>query len=173
MTTTAGTRSLFEAAYADLAHELRTTRRVLERVPGEHLAWRPHERSMSLAELATHIANVVFWLRVTAERSEFDLASMPPRAAAASRDELIRLFDDNVAALEDALAALDDAALAEDWTLLRGGTPILRQPRGALLRMMGISHLVHHRGQLAVYLRLLDVPVPAIYGPSADEQGGA
>lgn len=164
---------LRDAMLGDLDHELRTTRRILERVPDEHLGWRPHEKSMSLAELATHIANVVYWQSVMVERSEFDLASTPRRSPVESTDELMRTFDDNVASLQRGLSGVDDAALGEAWTLLHGGTQLLRQPRGSLLRSMGINHLVHHRGQLTVYLRLLDVPVPGAYGPSADEQPGS
>jgi uncharacterized damage-inducible protein DinB len=170
MTSESATPSLRQVALGDFEHELRTTRRVLERVPDEHLGWKPHPKSMSLGELATHIANLIRWQIITVQQSEFDVASIPPIGGATSRDEVLKSFDDHAATLQEALSTMDDAALGEMWTLLRNGQPLLRQPRGALLRSMGISHIVHHRGQLSVYLRLLDVSVPPIYGPSADEQ---
>jgi uncharacterized damage-inducible protein DinB len=169
-TRTAGP-SLRDLAVGDLEQELRTTRRLLERVPDEHLDWKPHPKSMSLGSLATHIANLLFWQTTTVQQSEFDLAGgPPPLASLASREELLRRFDENAAALKQAVSAMDDAALGEPWTLRRGEQTLLRLPRAAVLRTMGISHIIHHRGQLSVYLRLLDVPLPPIYGPTADEQ---
>jgi len=158
-------------ALGDLENELGTTRRVLERLSDEHLGWKPHAKSMSLGELAAHVANLVAWQVVTVEQSELDLAAAPPPiGGATSRDEVLKTFDENVVALKRAVAGMDDAALGEKWTLRNGEHVVLNLPRAAVMRTMGISHIVHHRGQLSVYLRMLDVPVPAIYGPSADER---
>jgi uncharacterized damage-inducible protein DinB len=169
--TNLATPALSQAALGDLAHEVSTTRRVLERVPEEHFAWRPHEKSMSLGGLALHLANLLSWQRTIVQDREFDLAATPPPATTepASHEELLQRFDENAAALSEALAGAAEGALAEPWTLRRGEQVIMQQPRAAILRSMGISHMVHHRGQLTVYLRLLDVPVPGVYGPSADE----
>ncbi len=167
----AGDISLRQLTLGDLDHELASTRRVLERVPEEHLAWRPHEKSWSLGELAFHLANLAYWQISIVREDEFDLASAPPPAVggAKSCEELLRTFEASASALQDALSRLDDAALGAPWTLRRGEQVLIRRRRGAVLRGMGISHMIHHRGQLTVYLRLLDVPVPGLYGPSADE----
>ena len=162
--------SLKRAALGDLAHEISTTRRVLERVPDEHLSWKPHAKSFSLGHLALHIANLLLWQITTVRQDGLDLATLPQgQPEPSSRDEVLRRFDENAATLREAMESLDDAALQEPWTLRRGDHVVFQQPRLAVLRGMGISHLVHHRGQLSVYLRLLDVPVPPIYGPTADE----
>ena len=158
------------AALADLQHEIATTR-LLERVPDEHLDWKPHPKSVSLGGLAVHLVNLPHWSTMILQQDELDVAAPgPPRSEGPSgRDEVLRAFDDNAARLQSALESADAGALGEEWTLRRGDHVIFRQPRAAVLRGMGISHMIHHRGQLSVYLRLLDVPVPPIYGPSADE----
>lgn len=157
-------------------HEMATTRRVLERVPDAHRDWRPHEKSWPLGGLAIHVANVPFWQQVTLETSELDLA--PPGGPAfdspvfTSTAAALALFDRNVAGARAALAAASDADLAAPWTLAKGGRAVFTLPRVAAIRTFVLSHLIHHRGQLTVYLRLKDVPLPAIYGPSADDAGG-
>ncbi len=171
MTDPSAVPSLKRLALGDLWHELATTRRLLERVPDEHLSWRPHARSFTLGQLAGHISNLLFWQRTTIQQDEFDLASVPPGGAhvPAGREELLRLFDENVAALRAAMEGMEDSALSDPWTLTRAGEVVLQMPRLAVIRGMGINHLVHHRGQLSVYLRLLDIPLPPMYGPTADE----
>ena len=166
--------TLKNLAVGDLTHELSTTRRVLERLPDEHFGWKPHEKSMSLGGLAAHITNLVFWQRGILESDAFDFASAPPRpqATPSSRDEILRAFDENAAALKAALEQTDEEALGRTWTLTRGEQVMMSRPKAAALRSMGLSHMIHHRGQLGVYLRLLDVPVPPMYGPTADERGG-
>jgi len=169
--TTTTTSALKRTILGDLDHELANTRRVLERVPDEHFDWQPHEKSMTLGALCAHLENILHWQRMILEKDEFDLAaSPPPRTIPATRDELLRGFDERKAALDEAVARIDDASFGRTWTLRKGDQVIFAQPKAAILRGMGISHMVHHRGQLSVYLRLLDVPVPAVYGPSADEQ---
>lgn len=158
-------------AFGDLDAELSSTRRILERVPDEHLGWKPHEKSMSLGDLAAHIANLVYWTTAIAGRDEYDLASGPakqesPKSAA----DIVDSFDRNAASLKQATAPLGPAELGATWTFRNGEQVIMAMPRAAAIRTMGISHIAHHRGQLSVYLRLLDVPVPGLYGPSADER---
>jgi uncharacterized damage-inducible protein DinB len=151
--------------------EMSTTRRVLERVPDDKLAWKPHDRSWSMGMLASHIANLVKWTDVTMNATEFDLASVTPEQmnqAAASRAELLSWFDANIASARQALAK-SDADYSVPWTLKTGTTVYFTRPRAACVRSFVLNHIVHHRGQLSVYLRLNDIPVPSIYGPSADE----
>ena len=170
--TTPTSPSLKDLSVGDLAHELATTRRVLERLPGEHLTWKPHEKSMSLGALAAHIANLAFWQRGILQSDEFNFADAPPppQGVPESRDEILRTFDENAAALQSALEETGEEALGRTWTLRRGEQVMMSRPKAAALRNMGISHMIHHRGQLSVYLRLLDVPVPPMYGPTADER---
>lgn len=163
--------SLKQVAAGDLPHELATTHRVLERIPDAHLGWKPHEKSMSLAELAGHLTNLLMWQRSIIEDDFYDLAANPePAEPPATRDEILRTFDAYREALLSAFDRLEAGALHQPWSLRHGDQVIFTQPRGAVLRSFGLNHLVHHRGQMSVYLRLLGIPVPAIYGPSADER---
>jgi len=157
----------------ELEQEAQTTRRVLERVPEGKMSWRPHEKSMSLGDLATHLGNIPSWTKNTFEMDELDVA--PPGAPpyrleqAKSRDELLNAFDKNVSEARAALEAASDENWQGKWSLLMTGKTIFTLPRPAVFRGFIMSHSIHHRAQLGVYLRLLDVPVPSIYGPSADE----
>jgi len=163
---------LRDALLAELTQEMKVTRRTLERLPDDKLGWRPHERSWTLGELATHLATIPHWAMVAVERDSFDVATgqeegkrEPPGTTA----EILALFDANLTAAEGALQAVDEAKMGDPWSLENGGEVVFTVPRGAVLRNMILNHAIHHRGQLTVYMRLLDVPVPAIYGPSADE----
>lgn len=161
---------LKQIALGDVEQELASTRRLLERVPDEHMGWKPHERSWTLGELTGHIANLPLWFSMTTEGDEVDLdAGPPPVEPPADRDELLRRWDETSAGARHALLRMPDAALGDDWTLRAGETVYFTIPRGAALRSFVVSHLCHHRGQLTVYLRLLDVPLPPLYGPTADE----
>lgn len=167
------TPSIRRLALADLEHEMAQTRRVLERVPDEHFDWKPHEKSSSLGKLAAHIANLPWLARAALRGDELDVATVPrpdPAAAPKNREEILAKFDAELAELSAALDAADDATLMQRWTLRNGERVVLTLPRMGAIRGMGISHVIHHRAQLTVYLRLLDVPVPGLYGPSADEQ---
>lgn len=156
--------------YADLDLELAATRRVLERVPFEHWDWRPHEKSFTLGRLATHLAELPRFAEVMATTDELDMAQgMDAPPTVASRDELLALFDARAASMRAIVAGLDAERLAGHWKLRVGDAVYLDAPRALLLRQHGISHPVHHRAQLTVYLRLLGVPVPGLYGPSADD----
>lgn len=167
--------SLSEMILPEFEQEMANTRRTLERVPDEKFEWKPHEKSSSLGGLATHLANIPSWTTHTFEKDELDIA--PPGAPpfrleqAKSTADLLESFDKNVADARATLAAATDERWFGKWSLLRGGAPIMTLPRAAVMRGFVLSHLIHHRAQLGVYLRLLDVPVPAIYGPSADEGG--
>ncbi|MCR8635515.1 MULTISPECIES: DinB family protein [Paenibacillus] len=155
----------------DAMHELTTTRRILERLPEEHMAWKPHEKSMTLGGLATHLINLLNWQIAIFQYPEFDLSTVPLRREALERRaDVLEEFDANISKLEKLIAECDEKSLGEEWTLRHGDHIILRQPRAIAFRTFGLSHMVHHRAQLGVYLRLLDVPVPGLYGPTADEQ---
>ncbi|HEX3644347.1 MAG TPA: DinB family protein [Vicinamibacterales bacterium] len=146
--------TIAELLLPEVDQEIATTRRVLERVPDDKLGWKPHDKSWSMGDLASHLANLIKWTGYTMNRTEFDLAAVPPEElnqAASSRTQLLEWFDANAAAARQALAK-GDADYVVPWSLKQG-----------------LNHLVHHRAQLAVYLRLNNIPVPAMYGPSADE----
>ncbi|WP_040952198.1 DinB family protein [Gorillibacterium massiliense] len=156
----------------DAMHELATTRRILERLPEEHISWKPHVKSMTLGGLATHLINLLNWQIAIFLYPEFDLSTVPlRREALIKREDLLEEFDANVSKLEKLLAECDEKTLGEEWTLRNGDHIILRQPRAIALRSFGLSHMIHHRAQLGLYLRLLDIPMPGFYGPSADEEG--
>lgn len=169
MTDTASAPSLKQLALGDLAHELETTRRVLERVPELHLDWKPHAKSFSLGQLATHLTQIPYWVTITLTQDELDAAAAPRIEPPATVEELMRRFDENAAGARESLANADESTFGQNWTLRAGDHVILTMPRLAVLRSFCISHMIHHRGQMSVYLRLLDVPVPSIYGPTADE----
>lgn len=157
----------------DVAQEMASTRRILERIPDEHLAWRPHEKSMTLGGLATHLINLLNWQIAIFQYSEFDLSTVPfKREALAKGTDMLEEFDTNVSRLDKLISECDETRLEEEWTLRHGDHIILREPRAIALRTFGLSHMIHHRGQLSVYLRLLDIPVPGLYGPSADDEAG-
>jgi uncharacterized damage-inducible protein DinB len=159
----------------EFEQEMANTRKTLERVPEDKLAWKPHEKSFSLGGLATHVSNLPSWTTYTFEKDELDIA--PPGQEsfrvpeAKSRQELLDNFDKNLAAARAALNGATDERWNAPWSLLKGGAKIMTLPRTAVMRSFVMNHLIHHRAQLGVYLRLLDVPVPSIYGPSADEGG--
>jgi uncharacterized damage-inducible protein DinB len=151
-------------------HEMGTTRRLLERLPDDRLTWKPHEKSMSLGVLATHLSHIPEWAGTIMNESSYDLAGGRPSVEPkSSRADILAHFDQTT---REARAAMDklDGCWTAMWTLKREGHEIFTLPRIAAFRSFVLSHLIHHRGQLSVYLRLNDVPVPAIYGPSADEE---
>jgi uncharacterized damage-inducible protein DinB len=154
---------------AEYDHEMGTTRKLLERLPEAQLLWKPHEKSMSLGGLATHVANIPQWADLILNEPFFDLASAPPSPEAkTSREDILNVFDEST---RRARASMDksDAEYAARWALKRAGHEMFSMPRITAFRSFVLSHIIHHRGQLSVYLRLNNVPVPAIYGPSADE----
>jgi uncharacterized damage-inducible protein DinB len=157
--------------YADLDLELTATRRILERVPFEHWNWKPHEKSMALGQLARHLAELPHFAEQMATTDELDMAKEPYKPSVVKdREELLALFDERAARMREVVRSLDEQQLAGHWRLKMGDQVFLDAPRSLLLRQHGISHPVHHRAQLGVYLRLLNVPIPGLYGPSADER---
>ena len=165
--------AISEALLPEWDQEAAGTRKTLERVPEDKFGWKPHPRSATMAWLAGHIANLPSWVIHTLEKDSLDIA--PPGGGnfqapePKTRQELLAMFDRNVAAARDAISRASDEHLMRPWTLLSGGRALLTLPRVAVLRSFVFNHSIHHRAQLGVYLRLNDVPVPALYGPSADE----
>jgi uncharacterized damage-inducible protein DinB len=162
-----------EALLPEFDHEMANTRKTLERCPAEKFDFKPHPKSFSMGSLATHIANMPGWGTDALDKESFDVAPIgaPPfkEDPAKTTKELLERFDKGVAQAREALAKSSDEQLRQPWSLLAGGQTIFTMPRVAVLRAMILSHMIHHRAQLGVYLRLNDIPVPAIYGPSADE----
>jgi uncharacterized damage-inducible protein DinB len=161
--------TIVDSLIPEFDHEMATTRKVLERVPEERFDWKPHEKSFSLGVLATHVATLPTWGTETLTRSEINLVGNNPPTAAPSKNELLTTFDKNVADAREALAGKTDPELMAMWSLKRNGKTVFSMPKTTVLRSFVLNHLIHHRAQLTVYLRLLDIPVPSIYGPSADE----
>src|SRR5438270_1957559 len=163
-----------DAFLPEFDQEMKTTRALLERVPVEKSDWKPHTKSTALGALAVHLANLAGFGDMIVNQDGRDFAAPAQAAARASanqqrtRDELLRLFDENVAKSRAALQSLQDKDLGKTWTLSNGGQVIIALPRAAVLRTLLMNHIIHHRGQLSVYLRLNDVPLPSIYGPTAD-----
>jgi uncharacterized damage-inducible protein DinB len=160
---------MIEGLLAELEQEAQTTRRVLERIPQAHLSWKPHPKSMSLGQLALHVATVP---GNVAELAAMDTVPVPPnfiQAEASSAAELVPALTDSVAKARRTLAGFDDAKMGAMWRLQRGGTDIMAMPRVAFVRAIMLNHWYHHRGQLLVYLRMLNQSVPSVYGPTADE----
>ncbi len=166
--------SISQSFLLEIDQEMAKTRTSLERVPKDRADFAPHEKSMTLGKLAMHLAEMVGWGADTLTSTEFDVS--PPDGPAyqsptfTTREELLAIFDANLERLRSGVAKLEDDAWAEIWTLKGGDQVYFSMPRGAVMRVMILNHLIHHRAQLGVYLRLLGVPVPAIYGPTADEQ---
>ena len=158
-----------DALLPEFDHETANTRRLLERVPMEKGDWKPHPKSTALAALATHVATLPGWVKPTIQQDSIDLANAAPPAPATTREELLALFDRSVAEGRAALAAADNDALMQPWSLRSGDRVFFTMPKAAVLRSFVMNHSVHHRAQLGVYLRLNDVPLPGMYGPSADE----
>ena len=158
-----------EGLLVEFDHEMATTRKLLERLPDDKLAWKPHEKSMSLGGLATHLGNIPHWAGAILNDAFFDLAGAPPNLQEkTSRAEILAAFDQATKQTRTAMDKTDPEYLSM-WALKRGGQELFSMPRVAAFRTFVLYHIVHHRGQLSVYLRLNDIPVPAIYGPTADE----
>jgi uncharacterized damage-inducible protein DinB len=164
--------ALKDTLLPEFDHEMAVTRRLLERVPFADAGWKPHPKSMSLGELASHLADIPGWTSVLLRSSGFDMdgAGGGGPKQQPTHEALLAAFDANVRSARDLIADTSDAQFMEPWTLRGGGQEIFTQPKVGVLRGWLFSHSIHHRGQLSVYLRLRDVPVPAIYGPSADER---
>lgn len=160
-----------DAFIAELKHEGSLTRKMLERVPLDKKDWKPHEKSMSIGRLSTHIAELIHWASriVAADEFDFATASFKPNVAS-TQDELLGIFDQNLETAIRDLSSMSDEDFNKIWTVKRGEVVVMSIPKKVAVRGWAISHQIHHRGQLSVFLRLLDVPVPGMYGPSADER---
>lgn len=162
-----------ESILPEFDHEMATTRKLLERIPEGRAAWKPHAKSMSLGHLGVHVSQLPLWGAITMRQTELDMS--PPGGPAYKTPEfestaaLLSTFDEHVRQAREAIAAASDPDFMVPWTLKNAGQTVFTMPRVACLRTFVVNHLIHHRGQLSVYLRLSDVPVPSIYGPSADE----
>jgi uncharacterized damage-inducible protein DinB len=165
--------SLSESLLPEFDREMANTRKTLERVPDDKWDWKPHEKSTAMGGLATHLTNITLWAIFTIDNDSIDLAPggkpLPGAELVKSQAELLELFDNNAAKARAAIAGASDADLSKPWTLKANDKEIFTLPKIAVLRSFIMNHMIHHRAQLGVYLRLNDLPVPAIYGPSADE----
>ena len=159
------------ALLAELKHEASNTRKMLQRVPSDNLQWKPHEKSFSIGYLASHIANIPVWTGRIIEADEFDFGKTnftTPQGVSA--EDIVEKFDKNLADAIKILEATSDDELNKPWSMRNGDHVFFTTPKKVNLRNFLLNHVVHHRGQLSVYLRLLDIPVPGMYGPSADEK---
>ena len=159
------------ALIGELKHEAASTRKILERIPADKLSWRPHDKSMQLGRLAKHVAELNLWVARIINSDEFDFATanfnndVPENVG-----QILSIFDEKIAEATGALETVTDDALNTKWLVKRGGHVMFELPKKVALRSFAYNHIYHHRGQLSVYLRLLDVSVPGMYGPSADER---
>jgi uncharacterized damage-inducible protein DinB len=162
--------SIAEAMIGEFTQESASTRKMLERLPEDKFAWKPHEKSMSLGHLGAHLAEIPEWAATIVNDESFDMASVDFKPKVFSnKQELLECFDKNVESFQSVLKGQTDEHLFTNWKLMQGDQVAVDMMRAACLRGFVLSHLIHHRGQLSVYLRENDVPLPAIYGPSADE----
>ncbi len=166
--------SMSQALLPELDQEIGKTRKVLERLPMERFDWKPHEKSFSLGELGNHTARILGWGTQTLVTESFEMEpegeeGPPEPPVARDRASLLAAFDEGASEFRKAVEGATDEALMAPWSLYQKGQALFTLPRMAVIRSMIMNHLIHHRGQLSVYLRMNDVPVPSIYGPSADE----
>lgn len=164
-----------DATLPEFEREAASTRRVLERIPADKWNWKAHDKSNTIGWNANHLAEIIGWVEGTLTRNDWNLAPAdgePYQSPALETPEaVLALFDSNVAAAKAAIANVDDASVGETWRLLRGRQVMIELPRAAVIRTFILNHLIHHRAILTVYLRLNDLAVPAVYGPSGDEEG--
>jgi uncharacterized damage-inducible protein DinB len=167
----AESRNISQSILPEFDHEMANTRKSLERVPEGKLGFKPHPKSMTLGCLATHLATINHWTEAIVGTDSFDVSTAPPTPECKTTAEALAAFDQNTAAARKVIAGATDGQLMKPWTLLANGQTIFTLPKVAVLRSFIMNHAIHHRAQLGVYLRLNDVAVPSIYGPSADEGG--
>ena len=162
--------SLSQSLLPEFDQEMAGTRKMLERVPDGKFDWKPHDKSMTISRLVSHIANIPSWASYTLDREKLVLGPDIKSAVATTQAELLEIFDRHVPSARQAIDGASDEDLHKIWSLEMNGKIITSMPRIAVLRGMVMNHMIHHRGQLSVYLRLNEIPVPGLYGPSADEQ---
>jgi len=161
--------AFIDALLPEFDHEMGTTRRLLERVPDEHLGWKPHDRSMTLGRLATHVAEIPEWSARVLDHDEMNITGSYQPRQGQSQSAILAVFDAASAEARKKLATKTDGELLAPWSFKRDGKTLFTMPKAAVIRSMVLNHLIHHRGQLSVYLRLKNVPLPPMYGPTADE----
>ncbi len=167
--------SLSQSILPEFDHEMANTRKVLERIPDDKLDWKAHPKSNSMGWVGMHLAEIPGWVAITLNQDNMDVdppGGQPYRTPSAqSRGEILRRFDENVASARAVIAGTSDEQFMKPWSLLKGGQTMFTLPRIGVLRSFVLNHNIHHRAHMCVYLRLNDIPVPALYGPSADESG--
>lgn len=162
--------TLGQTLAAELKHEAATTRKMLERVPEDKFDWQPHEKSMKLGRLATHVAEISHWVNATLTQDEMDFATSDYKPSTANTAQaLVEILDKTVGEATELLENVSDEDIKKKWRLRSGEKIFFELPKIAVIRSLVLNHLIHHRGQLSVYLRLNDVPLPGVYGPTADE----
>ena len=163
-----------ETLLPEFDQEMANTRKVLERVPTAKFSWRPHPKSFEFGALASHIVNMTDWADITIKQNSFDVAPVGGQSyqnpSYKSTQDLVAAFDKGVSQARAAIAGADDGAMTAPWSLLAGGQTVMTMPRAAVIRSFVMNHIIHHRAQLTVYMRMNEIPVPGLYGPSADEQ---
>jgi len=166
--------SIAQSILPEFEHEMAGTRKTLERIPDDKLDWKAHPKSNTIGWVAAHLAEIPGWAEGTLTKDSWDINPVggepykTPKAT--SRKQVLEIFDKNVAAAKKAIAATKDEAFLKEWSLLSAGKPMMTMPRIAVIRGFVLNHMIHHRAHLCVYLRLNDIPVPALYGPSGDEK---
>lgn len=169
-TAAASSNNIAAALIGEMQHEAIATRACLERIPAEKFDWKPHEKSMSFGKLASHVAEMFAWTPTTLQQAELDFSKIEYKPhEPTTTEDLLEYLDKNVAEAIDALRNTPDEQFMDNWTMRNGETVYFTMPKVAVMRSFVMNHIVHHRGQLSVYLRLNDIAVPSIYGPSADE----
>lgn len=167
--------SLAQSFAAEFDHEIVGTRKHIANLTDDKLGWKPHEKSFTAGQLANHLVNLLEWLRLTAEADSFDLAPLdeepwrPPELTSVA--EILAAFDAKVPTARGSLLAISNEDMHKTWSLLKAGEVVMAMPRIACVRSFILNHMIHHRAQLGVYLRINDLPVPGVYGPSADDAG--
>lgn len=171
MSEAATAHNISSAFIAEMEQEAAVARKCLERIPADKFGWKPHEKSMGFGQLASHVAEMFGWTPATLQQAELDFAKWDYKPfEPQSTEELVEFLDKNVAEAIDTLRNTPDSVYMENWTMRNGEQIYFTLPKAAVMRSFVMNHIVHHRGQLSVYLRLNEIAVPAIYGPSADEQ---
>jgi len=160
---------LNQALLPEFDHEMANTRKSLERIPDNKFDWKPHQKSMTLGGLAGHLATINGWTEAVIGQDSFDVATSPPPPKFKNRQEVLDAFDKGTASARKAISAASDEQFMKPWSLVNKGQTVFTLPRIGVVRSFIMNHIIHHRAQLGVYLRLNDIPVPSIYGPSADE----
>jgi uncharacterized damage-inducible protein DinB len=168
--TAVSSNNVSTALIAEMEQEAKVARTVLERIPADKFDWKPHEKSMSFGKLASHVAEMFGWTPPTLQQSELDFANMHYKHfEPKTTEELVEYLDKTVSEAIETLKTTSDDVFLEDWTMRNGEQIYFTMPKAVVMRSFVMNHIIHHRGQLSVYLRLNDIPVPSIYGPSADE----